>query len=119
MDELLAASDLAAGEHDPDANYQRLAAEQAALRRLATLVAGGAEPPEVFEAVVQRNAPMLGDGAGRIVALRDERRNHTSRFRFPFPCTAKVACGHSNPGRREHPRSDGATHPRACADGQL
>ena len=53
MDELLAASQLAAGQHDPDANYQRLAAEQAALRRLATLVAGGAEPPEVFEAVVK------------------------------------------------------------------
>ena len=29
MDELLAASQLAASQHDPDANYQRLAAEQA------------------------------------------------------------------------------------------
>jgi PucR C-terminal helix-turn-helix domain/GAF domain/GGDEF-like domain len=53
MDELLAASEVAAGQRDPDANYQRLAAEQAALRRLATLVARGAEPPEVFEAVVK------------------------------------------------------------------
>jgi hypothetical protein len=41
MDELLAASEVAAGQPDSDANYQRLAAEQAALRRLATLVAGG------------------------------------------------------------------------------
>jgi PucR C-terminal helix-turn-helix domain/GGDEF-like domain/GAF domain len=34
------------------AEYRRLAAEQAALRRLATLVAGGAEPSGVFDAVV-------------------------------------------------------------------
>ena len=34
------------------AEYRRLAAEQAALRRLATLVARGAEPSEVFDAVV-------------------------------------------------------------------
>jgi sugar diacid utilization regulator len=33
------------------AEYRRLAAEQAALRRLATLVARGAEPSEVFDAV--------------------------------------------------------------------
>jgi PucR C-terminal helix-turn-helix domain/GAF domain/GGDEF-like domain len=35
------------------AEYRRLADEQAALRRLATLVARGAEPSEVFDAVVQ------------------------------------------------------------------
>ena len=34
------------------AEYRRVAADQAALRRLATLVAQGAEPAEVFEAVV-------------------------------------------------------------------
>jgi PucR C-terminal helix-turn-helix domain/GAF domain/GGDEF-like domain len=34
------------------AQYRRLAAEQAALRRLATLVARGVEPSEVFDAVV-------------------------------------------------------------------
>ena len=33
------------------AEYRRLAAEQAALRRLATLVARGVEPPKVFDAV--------------------------------------------------------------------
>ena len=33
--------------------YRRLAAEQAALRRLATLVARGVEPAEVFDAVVK------------------------------------------------------------------
>jgi PucR C-terminal helix-turn-helix domain/GAF domain/GGDEF-like domain len=35
------------------AEYRRLAAEQAALRRLAMLVARGAEPSEVFDAVVK------------------------------------------------------------------
>src|SRR5690348_4437537 len=33
------------------AEYCRLAAEQAALRRIATLVAGGVEPSKVFDAV--------------------------------------------------------------------
>jgi len=35
------------------AKYRRLAAEQAALRRLATLVARGVEPVEVFDAVAE------------------------------------------------------------------
>src|SRR3984957_20297737 len=59
MDQLLTAGELAAGQLDlsPDnaqlyAEYRRLAAEQAALRRLATLVARGVEPSEVFDAVV-------------------------------------------------------------------
>jgi GAF domain-containing protein len=60
MDELLTAGELAAGQLDLSldnaqlyAEYRRLAAEQAALRRLATLVAHGVEPPEVFDAVVK------------------------------------------------------------------
>jgi PucR C-terminal helix-turn-helix domain/GAF domain/GGDEF-like domain len=59
MDELLSAGEVAAELLDlsPDnaqlyAEYRRLAAEQAALRRLATLVARGVEPSEVFDAVV-------------------------------------------------------------------
>lgn len=58
MDELLTAAELAAGQLDWSldnvqlyAEYRRLAAEQAALRRLATLVARGVEPTEVFDAV--------------------------------------------------------------------
>ena len=57
MDGLLTAEEFAA-EFDENlvdgklyARYRRLAAEQAALRRLATLVAGGVEPLEVFGAV--------------------------------------------------------------------
>jgi sugar diacid utilization regulator len=58
VDGLLGAGELAAGFDDnlDDANvyaeYRRLAAEQAALRRLAMLVARGAEPSEVFDSVV-------------------------------------------------------------------
>ena len=59
MDAFLAAEELAA-EFDENlddgtlyAEYRRLAAEQAALRRLATLVARGVEPLEVFGAVAE------------------------------------------------------------------
>jgi hypothetical protein len=55
MDELLNGENLLAAElHDGQlyAEYRRLVAEQAALRRVATLVARGAEPSEVFDAVV-------------------------------------------------------------------
>jgi sugar diacid utilization regulator len=59
VDELLAAEDLAVefDENLDDANfyaeYRRLAAEQAALRRVATLVARGVGPLEVFGAVAE------------------------------------------------------------------
>jgi len=45
--------------------YRRLAAEQAALRRLATLVARGVEPWEVFDAVTKEMCRCVGgEGAG-------------------------------------------------------
>jgi sugar diacid utilization regulator len=59
VDGLLTAEEFAAefGENLDDANlhaeYRRLAAEQAALRRVATLVARGAEPLEIFGAVAE------------------------------------------------------------------
>ncbi len=53
MDELLDTGELAAGKRELYADYRRLVAEQAALRRLATLVARGAEPSQVFDAVVK------------------------------------------------------------------
>jgi hypothetical protein len=58
MDELFATDEPAVGQLDefsagvaPYAEYRRLVEEQAALRRLATLVARGVEPREVFDAV--------------------------------------------------------------------
>jgi hypothetical protein len=57
MDELLAADEPSLAEQLDDAalhtEYLRLAAEQAALRRLAALVTRGAEPSEVFDAVTK------------------------------------------------------------------
>ena len=60
MDERSTGGELADGQLDWSADnawvytqYRQLAAEQAALRRLSTLVARGVEPSEVFEAVVK------------------------------------------------------------------
>jgi PucR C-terminal helix-turn-helix domain/GGDEF-like domain/GAF domain len=60
MDERLAADELADGQPDLSlgseqlyTEYRRLAEEQAALRRLAALVARGVEPSAVFDAVVR------------------------------------------------------------------
>jgi PucR C-terminal helix-turn-helix domain/GAF domain/GGDEF-like domain len=60
MDERQTTDELAVGQVDLSLDnaqlytqYRRLAAEQAALRRLATLVARGVEPAEVFDAVVK------------------------------------------------------------------
>src|SRR5262249_9528734 len=46
----------AVGNADARGEVARLANEQAALRRIATLVAGGAEPEQVFEAVTEETA---------------------------------------------------------------
>jgi PucR C-terminal helix-turn-helix domain/GAF domain/GGDEF-like domain len=72
MDELLTNGELAGGQLDwsPDnawvyTEYRRLAEEQAALRRLATLVARGAEPSEVFDAAVnEMRRCLVTEGAG-------------------------------------------------------
>src|SRR6478672_296265 len=71
VDGLLTAEEFAAefDEHLDDgtlyAKYRRLAAEQAALRRLATLVARGVEPLEVFGAVAEEMRRCLSaDTAG-------------------------------------------------------
>jgi len=55
------AADAGAG-HDPpgQARLRQLADEQAALRRVATLVAGGARPAEVFAAVADELARLVG-----------------------------------------------------------
>jgi hypothetical protein len=73
MDELLATDEPSpAGQSDAlsdgvalQTEYLRLAAEQAAMRRLATLVARGVEPWEVFDAVTKEMCLCVGgDGAG-------------------------------------------------------
>jgi GAF domain-containing protein len=67
-----------------DTRLLRLAEEQAALRRIATLVASGAPPEEVFSAVARKvsevmHVPMVGvwrfdsDGLMTIIATRSDR----------------------------------------------
>ena len=55
------AADEAAGRDPPDqARLRQLAAEQTALRRVATLVAGGAPPADVFTAVADELGRLIG-----------------------------------------------------------
>jgi len=49
------------------AEIVRLASEQAALRRVATLVAGNAEPPRVFEAVAAEAGRLLGSDSAATI----------------------------------------------------
>ncbi|MBB5166798.1 helix-turn-helix domain-containing protein [Mycobacterium sp. AZCC_0083] len=64
MDELLAADEPPLAEYLDDValhtEYRRLVSEQAALRRLATLVARGVEPCEVFDAVTSEMCRCVG-----------------------------------------------------------
>jgi GAF domain-containing protein len=77
LDELL---DTATTDAEPGGPFERLAAEQAALRRIATLVAAAAAPDELFAKVAEETAGLLGqamsalhrdegDGTLSIVAL--------------------------------------------------
>ena len=125
MDELLTAAELAAGQLDWSfdnaqlyAEYRRLAAEQAALRRLAALVARGVEPTEVFDAVINEMRRCLNvftaglwryESSGEITIVGAA----------PSHGPGEVARGHPNPDRRQHPGSDGAMHRPAREDGQL
>src|SRR5215218_9813307 len=64
-----AAAALAASE----ASQRALAGEQAALRRVATLVAGGAQPSRVFEQVTEEIARLLGMPGASVMRYDGER----------------------------------------------
>jgi signal transduction histidine kinase len=69
----------------PQAGGERLAVEQAALRRVATLVARGSSPAEVFEAVTREAARVLGAGAvGMIRFEPDETATLVARSDTPW-----------------------------------
>ena len=73
----------------------RLAEEQAALRRVATLVARGVPPPEVFGAVAREVGLLLGvdathDGALRARRHGDRRRRLESRTEDRIPVGTRV-----------------------------
>jgi signal transduction histidine kinase len=71
------AADAAAGRDPPgQVRLAQLAEEQAALRRVATLVAGGARPAEVFSAVADELGRLIGAEAtfvSRVAHTRGER----------------------------------------------
>ncbi len=56
------------------AELQRLAEEQAALRRVATLVAGDAPPERVFQAVTEEACTLLGIRSGLLLRYEDGAR---------------------------------------------
>ena len=58
---------------DARAEVERLAEEQAALRRVATLVARGITPEEVFRAVAAEVGVLFGSDTGAIVRFEDDR----------------------------------------------
>ena len=58
---------------DARAEVERLAEEQAALRRVATLVARGITPEEVFQAVAAEVGVLFGSDTGAIVRFEDDR----------------------------------------------
>jgi hypothetical protein len=99
MDERHTAGELAAGQLDLSldnallyAEYHRLAAEQAALRRLATLVAHGVEPSEVFDAVVKEMRRCLFteraglwryETGGEVTLLAADHRSPAAAMKWP------------------------------------
>jgi hypothetical protein len=94
MDERSTGGELADGQLDgsPDnawvyAEYRQLAAEQAALRRLSTLVARGVEPSEVFDAVVQEmRRCLLAERAGFFrYEANGELTLLAADYRYPAP----------------------------------
>jgi hypothetical protein len=94
MDERSTGGELADGQLDWAADnawvyaeYRQLAAEQAALRRLSTLVARGVEPSEVFDAVVKEmRRCLLAERAGLFrYEASDEITLLAADYRSPAP----------------------------------
>jgi hypothetical protein len=116
-DGLVTAEDFAA-EFDENLNdgkwyaeYRRLAAEQAALRRLATLVARGVEPLEVFGAVAEEMRRCVPADTAALWRYEPDREVTI--------VAGTMAGGHPNSGGRRHPRSVGATQRPAGTDRKL
>ncbi len=96
------------------AGLGRLAEEQAALRRVATLVASGTRPEEVFAAVANEVGRLLSVDLANVMPLRVRRHRHVRRQRrgplsrrqpvapqgAEEPRHARVGDGPSGPARR-------------------
>ena len=94
--------------------------QQAALRRVATLVARRVEPEEVFDAVtneMRRYAPADCAGLWRYETSGEITRVAAAYLFASAP--AKWPVGGRTPIAGNIPRIDGAAHRPACSDGQL
>ena len=125
MDGLLTAEEFAA-EFDENlddgtwyAKYRRLAAEQAALRRLATLVARGVAPMEVFGAVADEMRRCVPADTAGLWRFETDREITIVAAAADPEALAMMAGGHPNPGGRQHPRNAGAAQRPARTDRQL
>ena len=79
------------------AEFRRIADEQAALRRVATLVARAASPEEVFAAVTDEVARQLPASHANLAALRPRRRRDASpRRRDPTIVGTRARLGGRN-----------------------
>jgi transcriptional regulator with GAF, ATPase, and Fis domain len=77
LDKSASVADGEAGSDPPDrAQLRQLAEEQAALRRVATLVAGGARPAEVFSAVADELGRLIGAEATFVSRFDQLSREH-------------------------------------------
>ena len=101
------------------AEYRRLVAEQAAVRRVGTLVARGAEPSEVVGAVAEEMRRCVGAFTAGLWRF-DTSAEITSGGRRCRSCRAcQVACRYSHADRGQHPRNGGAPHRPPREDRQL
>ena len=93
---------------------ERLADEQAALRRVATLVARGAPPAGVFDAVAEEVGRLLDVGSSGVVRFEDEHVGPGGRGMGPARRgRGRSARGCRSAGTTSSPRSRGPAAPRA------
>ena len=84
----------------------RLAAEQGALRRVATLVAGGPEPEEVFRAVSAEAADLMGADAAGVLRFDGSLAHVVGRFEdadlVAFPVGGTISLAEDSAVARVH-----------------
>ena len=101
-----------------EASQRALADEQAALRRVATLVAGGAPPSRLFEQVTEEVARLLGMPGASLMRY-DGARTATVVGAWSDDGKPSLPVGKHVRPRRGHRRREGPAHRRAAARGQL
>src|SRR3954453_3313721 len=102
--------------HDRLEDLSRLAAEQAALRRGATLVASEAAPSEVFQLVTEEAGRLLGAEAGLLVCYAEDYATGTVVGHYSELDTVQFMLGQELPGEGDTPTG---TVPRTGKAGRM